>query len=86
MSGVEASRRIATYNEFISRVEELGLSDIGDAKPVLNVSTIGYLHNCGSYTNGILPTACRGKKLSAFSQRNQVHGLAMFYLRLSNGS
>jgi len=32
----EAAKCITAYNKFVSRIEELGLSDIGDAKPILD--------------------------------------------------
>ncbi|KAJ7785788.1 hypothetical protein B0H16DRAFT_1295113 [Mycena metata] len=53
----EAVKLIELYNTFVNRVEELGLTDVGEEKPLLNGNTVGQILGAarpGAWTGQIL--------------------------------
>jgi len=53
----EAVKLIELYNAFVNRVEELGLTDVGEEKPLLNGNTAGQILGAarpGAWTGHVL--------------------------------
>ncbi|KAJ7124812.1 hypothetical protein C8R43DRAFT_1147023 [Mycena crocata] len=57
LNAAEATKLIELYNVFVARVEELGLTNVGDEKPMLNGNTVGEILGAakpGAWTGHVL--------------------------------